>query len=142
MADLLEVPPGLEAAVEAVLGDRLQWVVVERFEHARAALGYLEREGAGAATLLPLETLPVAAPRCPTDSAEVHWAARLVGGPAARACCSYLLGRVGVVPHLDQAEVLWRRNGVVATYVTPSGEVLSPTGRLTGRPPRQRAPGQ
>jgi len=39
---------------------------------------------------------------------------------------------VGVVDHLDQAERLWRRNGVVATYVTPAGEVLSPTGRLTG----------
>ena len=34
--------------------------------------------------------------------------------------------------HLDQAEALWRRNGVVATYVTPTGEVLSPTGRLRG----------
>ncbi|MGH7316902.1 MAG: hypothetical protein ACREJS_11635, partial [Candidatus Rokuibacteriota bacterium] len=39
---------------------------------------------------------------------------------------------VGIVAHLDQAETLWRRNGVVATYVTRSGEVLSPSGRLTG----------
>jgi chromosome segregation protein len=130
VADLLEVPNGLEAAVEAVLGDRLQWVVVERFEHARAALGYLEREGAGAATLLPLETLPAPA-ALPEDSGEVSWAARLVGGPRP-ALLHYLLGRVGVVAHLDQAETLWRRNGVVATYVTRSGEVLSPSGRLTG----------
>jgi chromosome segregation protein len=130
VADLLEVPAGLEAAVEAVLGDRLQWVVVERFEHARAALAYLEREGAGAATLLPLETLPAPA-ALPDDSGEVSWAARLVGGPRP-ALLHYLLGRVGLVAHLDQAETLWRRNGVVATYVTRSGEVLSPSGRLTG----------
>jgi chromosome segregation protein len=130
VADLLEVPNGLEAAVEAVLGDRLQWVVVERFEHARAALAYLDREGAGAATLLPLETLPSPA-TLPDDSGEVSWAARAVGGPRP-ALLHYLLGRVGIVAHLDQAETLWRRNGVVATYVTPSGEVLSPTGRLTG----------
>jgi chromosome segregation protein len=130
VADLLEVPSGLEAAVEAVLGDRLQWVVVERFEHARAALGYLEREGAGAATLLPLETLPTQAD-LPADSGEVSWAARLIGGPRP-ALLHYLLGRVGIVSHLDQAETLWRRNGVVATYVTRSGEVLSPSGRLTG----------
>jgi chromosome segregation protein len=130
VADLLEVPNGLDEAVEAVLGDRLQWVVVERFEHARAALGYLEREGAGSATLLPLETLPSPA-ALPEDSGEVSWAARLVGGPRP-ALLHYLLGRVGVVAHLDQAETLWRRNGVVATYVTRSGEVLSPTGRLTG----------
>src|SRR6185436_8083231 len=37
VADLLEVPTGMERAIEAVLGERLQWVVVERFEHARAA---------------------------------------------------------------------------------------------------------
>ena len=130
VADLIEVPAGLEVAVEAVLGDRLQWVVVERFEHARAALGYLGAEGAGAATLLPLETLPPAA-AVPEDSAEISWAARLVGG-ARPELLSYLLGRVGVVRHLDEAEALWRKNGVVATYVTPSGEVLSPTGRLFG----------
>ena len=130
VADLLEVPTGLEKAVEAVLGDRLQWVVVERFEHARAALSFLGREGAGAATLLPLETLP-APEAVPEDSSEIKWAARLVGG-SRRELLHYLLGGVGVVGHLDQAESLWRRNGVVATYVTPSGEVLSPTGRLTG----------
>ncbi|HXJ78522.1 MAG TPA: AAA family ATPase, partial [Candidatus Methylomirabilis sp.] len=130
VADLLEVPPGLETAVEAVLGDRLQWVVVERFEQARAALGYLGREGAGAATLLPLETLP-APLHLPEESQDVSWAARLIGGSRPE-LVSYLLGRVGLVSHLDQAEHLWRRNGVVATYVTPSGEVLGPTGRLTG----------
>ncbi len=130
VADLLEVPTGLEAAVEAVLGDRLQWVVVERFEHARAALSFLGREGAGSATLLPLETLP-SPPVVPEDSPEISWAARLVGG-SRRELLHYLLGRVGVVAHLDRAESLWRQNGVVATYVTRSGEVLSPTGRLTG----------
>jgi chromosome segregation protein len=130
VADLLEVPTELETALEAVLGDRLQWVVVERFEQARAALAYLGREGAGAATLLPLETLPPAQ-ELPEDSADIRWAARLVGGSRPE-LVRYLLGRVGMVSHLDQAETLWRRNGVVATYVTSSGEVLAPTGRLSG----------
>jgi chromosome segregation protein len=130
VADLLEVPSGLEAAVEGVLGDRLQWVVVERFEQARAAVAYLDREGVGSATFLPLETIP-ATPVVTEDSPEVRWVARLVSGPHP-ALLSYLLGRVGAVAHLDDAEKLWRRNGVVATYVTPSGEVLSATGRLSG----------
>jgi chromosome segregation protein len=130
VADLLEVPSGLEAAVESVLGERLQWVVVERFEHARAALGFLERAGAGPATFLPLETLPRNG-STPEDSADVRWASRLIAGPRP-GLLGYLLGHVGVVEHLDQAERLWRRNGVVATYVTPAGEVLYPNGRLTG----------
>jgi len=132
VADLLDVPAGLEAAVEAVLGDRLQWVIVDRFEQGRAALSYLEREGAGAATLLALETLRgIDAPPPLDDDPEIMWADRLVGGPRPE-LVRHLLGRVGVVRHLDAAEALWRRNGVVATYVTRAGEVLSPAGALTG----------
>src|SRR5256712_266731 len=49
VADLLEVESGLERAVEAVLGERLQWVVVQRFEHARAAVAWLHERGNGSA---------------------------------------------------------------------------------------------
>jgi len=133
VADLLEVPPGLELAVEAVLGDRLQWVIVERFEHCRGALAYLEREGAGAATLVSLETVASGSPAGDAlgDDAEITWADRLVGGPRLE-LVEHLLGRVGVVAHLDVAERLWRRPGVLVTYVTRAGEVLSPSGALTG----------
>lgn len=130
VADLLEVPSGLEAAVEAVLGDRLQWVVVQRFADAKAGIGYLKTNGAGAATFLPLETLP-SENGLPGDEGEMKWVARLVGSRHP-ALLHYLLGGVAVVPHLEQAEAMWRRNGTTATYVTRAGEVLSPTGRLTG----------
>jgi chromosome segregation protein len=131
VADLLEVEPGLERAVEAVLGERLQWVVVERFEHARAGVAWLHEHGHGSATFLPLEKLDHGAPRPTPPANDLRW---VVGHVAARtpSLLQYLLGQVAVVEHLDQAEALWRRNGVVATYVTPTGEVLSPTGRLRG----------
>ncbi len=130
VADLLEVPSGLETAMEAVLGDRLQWVVVERFADAKAGIGHLTANGAGSATFLPLETLPVEN-GLPRDEADLRWAARLVRSRHA-VLLHYLLGRVAVVPNLDQAEALWRLNGTPATFVTRSGEVLSPAGRLTG----------
>ena len=130
VADLLDVPQGLERAMEAVLGERLQWVVVERFEHARAAVRFLHAHALGAATFLPLEHLP---PRgtLPADEGGVRWAARAVGASVEH-LIEHLLEQVAVVEHLDQAEALWRRNGVVATYVTPAGEVLGPPGRLYG----------
>ncbi len=130
VADLLDVPPGLERAVEAVLGERLQWVVVDRFEHARGAVAYLDERRAGAVTFLPLEHLPAAAGVLPEDNG-VRWAACSVTATTPD-LLHYLLGQVAVVEHLDHAEALWRRNGVVATYVTPRGEVLSPAGRLRG----------
>jgi chromosome segregation protein len=130
VADLLDVPSGLERAVAAVLGDRLQWVVVDRFEHARAAVEYLQTTRSGPATFLPLEHLPTTGGTLPDDNG-VRWAARSVTASSPD-LIHYLLGQVGVVDHLDHAESLWRRNGIVATYVTPAGEVLSPAGRLRG----------
>jgi len=129
VADLLEVPAELERAVAAVLGERLEWVVVERFDQARQALAWLQARRAGTATFVPLDTLPPPAP--PPADLGVTWLAPRLGG-ARPALLAYLLGRVALVEHLDRAEALWRRNGVVATYVTPAGEVLGPAGRLRG----------
>jgi chromosome segregation protein len=138
VADLLEVPIGLERAVEAVLGERLQWVVVERFEDARAAVAHLRAHGAGAATFLPLDHLPIAPEPVPDDNG-LRWAVRSVGA-SRDGLARYLLRRVAIVEHLDHAEALWRRNGVVATYVTLTGEVLGPTGRLRGGADEAEAP--
>jgi chromosome segregation protein len=132
VADLLDVPPGLERAVEAVLGDRLQWVVVDRFEHARAAVDYLAARHAGAATFVPLEHLDPRPRELEEESNRgLTWLAKAIGG-SEPALVQHLLGQVAVVDDLDTAEAAWRRNGVVATYVTPAGEVLSPAGRLRG----------
>ena len=133
VADLLEVAAGLERAVEAVLGERLQWVVVERFEHARAALGYLDasRRGRG--------DVPAARARCPRRRRDptprrrgLRWVARHVIGARRRACCTTCSAGWASSSISTRPRRLWRRNGVVATYVTPTGEVLSPTGRLRG----------
>src|SRR5438094_409547 len=142
VADLLEVPPGLERAVEAVLGECLQWVVVDRFAHARAAVEYLANRRAGAATFVPLEHLhdgvsrgaPSMSPHDEAANSGLTWVAKAIGG-SVPSLVHHLLGHVAVVDHLDAAEALWRRNGVVATYVTPAGEVLSPAGRLRGGAP-------
>ena len=77
---------------------------------ARQAVAYLKTEATGAATFVPLETLPV--PPEPTlENGSVRWAARAVRA-SHPALLHYLLGRVGIVDHLDEAEARWRRNGV------------------------------
>ncbi len=93
-------------------------------------MSYLRERAAGTATFLPLDHLPRSAEPVPDDNG-VRWAARSVTA-AREGLARHLLGRVAIVEHLDDAEALWRRNGVVATYVTPAGEVLGPTGRLRG----------
>src|SRR5207237_593881 len=57
VASLIHVPAELEVAVEVALGSHLQDVVVERWEHAEAAVEMLKRTRAGRATFLPLDTI-------------------------------------------------------------------------------------
>ena len=56
VADHLEVEPGRERAVEACLGDLLQYVVVPSQADAEAGLAFARRHGAGRAGFLIVET--------------------------------------------------------------------------------------
>ena len=56
VADHLDVEPGRERAVEACLGDLLQYVVVPTLADAEAGLAFARRHGAGRAGFLIVET--------------------------------------------------------------------------------------
>jgi len=132
VADLLEVPRDLERAVEAALGHRLEWVVVESFASAKHALEYLGSQAGGTATFLPLDWLnggPKA--HVPEDDAVLGGAGSLVGSPYP-ALLQNLLGSIVVVRDLGAAERLWSRNGNGTSFVTVRGEVVSPPGAVGG----------
>jgi chromosome segregation protein len=133
VADLLDVPRDLERAVEAALGERLQWIVVETFAAAKAALAYLAHADGGPATFLPLDWLNGG------TSAYVPEGHEGVLGPAGTlvrsgypALLSNLLGSVVVVRDLGAAERLWAQNGHGTSFVTVAGELLSPPGAVGG----------
>jgi len=135
VADLLEVPPDLERAVEAALGERLQWVVVETFAAAKAAIGMLQNggeTGGGQATFLPLDWLNGAAKaHVPAGEGIVGSAGALIGS-GYPALVQNLLGSVVVVRDLGSAERLWSQNGNGTSFVTVSGEALTPPGAVGG----------
>jgi chromosome segregation protein len=132
VADLLDVPRELERAVEAALGERLQWVVMETFEAAKAALGYLGRSGGGQATFLPLDWLNGGGDaHVGKDPAVVGLGDALVSSSHPRLLAN-LLGSVVVVRDLGAAERLFAQNGNGTSFVTVGGEVLSPPGALGG----------
>jgi chromosome segregation protein len=132
VADLLEVPRDLERAVEAALGERLQWVVVETFKAAKEALGFLGEDGRGQATFLPLDWLNGGpAPHVPQGEGIVGGADTLVGSEYPFLVRN-LLGAVVVVDTLGVAERLWSQNGNGTSFVTVQGEVLTPPGAVGG----------
>ncbi|MFX3624626.1 MAG: chromosome segregation protein SMC [Ectobacillus sp.] len=57
VAELISVPQQFEVAIETALGATMQHIVVEKEEHARAAIAFLKQHQYGRATFLPLSIM-------------------------------------------------------------------------------------
>jgi chromosome segregation protein len=133
VADVIDIPQPYERAVAAVLGDRLQYVIVRGEEDGASAVDRLRQDASGRSSFIPLQ------PRVPDLSAV----ARLNGTSRRlmdlvrvdepyRTVAQSLLGDVVLVPDLESAISLWRKNGIRVTLVTPEGDVIDPSGVITG----------
>ncbi|MDH7485512.1 MAG: chromosome segregation protein SMC [Anaerolineae bacterium] len=134
VAECLRVPPRLERAVEAALGSRLQDLVVERWTDAEAAIGWLRREGAGRATLLPLDSLrPPEAITAPQGRGILGLASDLVeADERLRPAVHLLLGRTLIVEDLATARRVLETSPIPLHIATLDGEIVHSDGRISG----------
>ena len=138
VADAFQTPPGYETALETALAASLQDIITATEEEAKAAIAYLHQNRAGRATFLPLNRM-----RPSRDTLDLGRAAHLTGvrgaaldivtfDPKFRPALDVLLGRVFLCETLDDALRAstaargWNR------VVTLTGEIVLPTGALTG----------
>ncbi len=137
VADALQVPSGYELAFETALAASVQDIIADTEADAKAAIAYLYEHRLGRATFLPLDRMrPV---RETLDLGRQR--GNGVRGPALdiaafderfRPALDVLLGRVVVCETLDdalraaQAARGWNR------IVTLTGEIVLPTGALSG----------
>jgi len=134
LADIIEVSPQYEQAVEAVLGEALQYVLVEGQEHGVASLEYLQDKGAGRTTFVPVEAMrPTPADARVRGRGVVADALDVVRvAEEFEPVVEHLLGDVTLVETLTDALRLFERGKVRRTLVTLAGEVVDPGGVLTG----------
>ena len=128
--DAFDAEPGVEKAVEAVLSERAEALIIESGPRAVAALTHLRRADAGRATLVlqrdaaerPLGFVPLGAPLLQ------HVQAR----PGFESLASSLLGRVNLVDELGEAIAVYGGGEIPCTFVTRTGDVLTPDGVVRG----------
>jgi len=134
VAEQIRVPRDYEAAVEAVLGDKLQYVIVRSQEAGIQAIDYLKEAAVGRSSFVPLAVRHVAARGI--NAEHLRETERLLDRIEVkenfRGIAEYLLGDVLVIPDLRNGLALWNRNGFRGTFVTPEGDIISPQGVLTG----------
>jgi chromosome segregation protein len=126
VADILEVPARYEAAMEAVLGDRVQALVPDTLENVREALAYL-RDNEGRCTFLLPDSPSAAVPKV---SGGKPLADLLTGRTGFQDAVSRLLSGVYLVEDLDGYFARELPFGV--TLVTEDGHVLTHRGEVTG----------
>ena len=136
-ADLMEVPSGLEVAIETALGAGLQNVVCQKDQDAKVAVKALKDNKAGRLTFLPIESIKGGTANIP---AQVTSAAGFKG----LACdlvkydrkydgvFKYLLGRVAIVENMQDAIDFSKKTGAGVRFVTLEGEIVNASGAITG----------
>ncbi|MBI5598444.1 MAG: chromosome segregation protein SMC [Deltaproteobacteria bacterium] len=135
VADVIETVPGYEKAVEAVLGERLNYVIVESQKEGVEAVEYLKMSSAGRGSFVPVrETRPsgphgdaASPPAIGADLGDKVMAKDGYGG-----VIKNLLDGVVVVDDFESALEVWKKNGVSRTFVTPEGEMVDRHGIITG----------
>ncbi len=134
IGDVMDVPPRFEAAVEAVLGERVQGVLVREQHDGLSAADFLRSAENGRSTFIPMQIKPPRAVYPERTLAQTH-------GPLAQAvscqpdfapAVGALLDDVLVVDDLPTAVRLHNENGYTGAFVTLGGEFVDHYGVITG----------
>jgi len=128
--DGLLIPPDLEPAVAAVLGDALRGAVVGTSEEGAAIADHLHRTRAGRVSLVPADAL-LSTP--PSAAADGPWLRDLVGAaPGRESVRDALFDGVVLVESLDAAVRAARAGAAGSAWVTRAGDVVDRHGVVTG----------
>jgi chromosome segregation protein len=147
VADAFSIPAGYEVAFETALGGSVQDIITDSESEAKAAISYLHESQRGRATFLPLDRMR---PSGNLDLGRANGMRGVLGGaldlidfdPKYRPALETLLGRVILCNDLDSATECSRVARGWSRIVTMTGEVVSPSGALTGGRQQGRNAGQ
>jgi len=133
MADILEPDPVYGTAVEAVLGESLQYILVENQETAVGSIDYLQKTGAGRSGFIPVTSVKnmKSSPNHQPDHPKYllnHVAIK----PGFEQIAEALLGHVVVTTDIKEAIDVFNSNGKLQTVVSQSGDLISHQGILVG----------
>jgi len=134
VGELLDVPETYRVAVEVALGAKINNIVTETTEDAKAAIRFLKEHKSGRLTFLPLDALQAGAvPNEITSLKGCLPAAEIVKvEDRFKPVAAYLLGRTLIVDKLEQGIWLAAKTNYKYTIVTVQGELLHPGGAITG----------
>jgi len=133
MAEVIEPDPTYEAAVESVLGDALQYIIVKNQDAGMQAIDYLQVTGEGRGGFIPIPSIKPVSPNTPDSTESSHKLLQHVSVKTGfENVANALLGHVFVAEDLTEACNRFNKNGRVQTIVTKDGNIISHQGVFLG----------
>ncbi len=137
VADIIKVDKKYEVAIETALGGNIQNIVTDTENTAKELIEYLKKNKFGRATFLPLSSI---ANRTGFNNEQVLEEKGVLGlacdlvniNKEYEAIAKYLLGRIVVVDHIDNALFIARKYRYTLRIVTLEGELLNAGGSMSG----------
>jgi chromosome segregation protein len=135
VADIIETEPKYDTALEAILGERLQYIIVKSQCEGMQAIEYLKTQSAGRSSFIPM--MPKKEKQSPYDASfannefvQLMDVVKIKEGFSNIA--GYLLANVHIVEDLTKAVEFWNKNGYIGDLVTLDGDIVDSHGVLTG----------
>jgi chromosome segregation protein len=132
MADIVEPEPSYETAVEAVLGESLQYILVEDQKAGLGSIDYLQTTGEGRGGFIPVSSVKDMG----WDKGNLDAQKRLLNHVSVKQgfekVTQALLGHVLVTDDIEEAINIFNTNGVCQTIVTKNGNLISHQGIMVG----------
>ncbi|MBO4398797.1 MAG: chromosome segregation protein SMC, partial [Lachnospiraceae bacterium] len=137
VADVIEVDPSYETAIETALGGNIQNILTDTEETAKQMIEYLKTNRLGRATFIPLSEIRAKKDEFTDgilrEKGVLGIASDLVKtDDRYREAVRYLLGRFLVVDTIDHAIAIEKKNQYSLRIVTQEGELFQPGGAISG----------
>ena len=135
LANIIEVPDDLQTAIEMCLGANLQNIVTETETDAKRLVEHLRKNNLGRASFLPISS--VRGKKLDkikgNESGVIGIASDLIKyNKKYEQIILNLLGRTVIVDNMDTAIKVAKQNGYTFRIVTTEGDLINPSGAITG----------
>ena len=135
LAELIDVPDEYQISIEMSLGATLQNIVTENEQDAKRLVEHLRKNNLGRASFLPITSVKGRKLTSITGKKEgiIGVASDLIKyDKKYEQIILSLLGRTLIVKDMDTAIEIAKKNGYSFRIVTIEGDVINPTGGITG----------
>ncbi len=132
LADIIGVDPLYERAVEAILADKLQYVIMMTKEDAEAAVCYLKETSRGVGSFAPINDLLYAEKNIKIDPKFLPLLNFVTPSKEIAPLINDMLNNTVVVDDVPTALAAFGEYGGTIRFVTPEGDVVDQRGVITG----------